>query len=1051
MPGVLCGTRVTSNRVNKANLIKQLQDEIVRLKSQVESRWNTDEQIAQLEAVCTHFKDALEQEKSRSEALAAERAACLKEMGLSVNSEGVSVVVASQGDAGVPYLVNLSEDPYLQGCLMYFLPGPEVTIGSSDGNNVRMSGLGMKPRHCRICNEGNRKLVLHPIAASDEKDIPRVLLNGRRVTEAVQIQHQDRLILGHAWAFRVAVPLTASELRAADTAVKEGGTHADSQAELDQAVAEIEDSSSQSFQHLRKFVEDLEKCAGTDCARTFVRELHRAVPLVDEANQITREVGVDSYFELQVLTDLWDAETNLPELVVAVLNTAGLRRTPTPPSISQGTLESNGFRGLWQPKRKGRGDLKFVWTFGKFLSRLQSMRDLYEESGGSRAVLRQIENEPFSNPWRELEEQEVRMLVLKSSNIGEARSTVASPATEARLMLHGLKSGNFGIASPSAASLTLAGSGGNAPSPMKRAREVEALDAKSDELLAKSQFLLDDATNVLSMQNAPPFVQHARSNRSTILEGMDPEEQLRLEELEQQVEEGMKKFQLYMGRRHNPSGASSWFGTGTGSASPTPKAAAAGSKQAMVLTNVPEVDFSPFQGVDVPPPGTTFVPNEAQCAVGKQLREILTTHGFVYAAGLVPSEIVAEAFATSRAFFSESTNREALQPLNPETNTGYGRMGGEALNARRANDLKEVFNLRKAAFEPGAKAAEGTPEGFMPAPVVTEASPEKSDVDDTSAIPCGEHTDFGAVTLLLLEDGAPGLEARRPEGGWMPAHGKKNTILLNTGALLARWYEITISEEKSSTGRVRKAEEFATTPGANGTPYPPITAGDFLLACLNGSLKGQVGEEAKRTLVAMIGKGLETILRVRCMLQGTGTLGKMSEVRPGAAPSDSTGRPREAQGSASSSFSEGLSWGIEDALQERLAWPCGNADQDTEFAETARFPSSAGGALPTTDEDARSLKEALQEALHAENTLLEREVERQRAEIQELKSRPRAAATPMMEPRAIEEPRAIDEPTVVRRVVPPAGVLTAPIQATPASATLSAPTPPRSPNLFGLG
>lgn len=237
------------------------------------------------------------------------------------------------------------------------------------------------------------------------------------------------------------------------------------------------------------------------------------------------------------------------------------------------------------------------------------------------------------------------------------------------------------------------------------------------------------------MQNAPPFVQHARSNRSTILEGMDPEEQLRLEELEQQVEEGMKKFQLYMGRRQNPSGASSWFGTGTGSASPTPKAAAAG------------------------------------------------------------------------------------------------------------------------------------------------------------------------------------------------------------------------------------------------------------------------------------------------------TSGKMSEVRPGAAPSDSTGRPREAQGSASSSFSEGLtSWGIE----------------DTELAETTRFPSSAGAALPTTDEDARSLKEALQEALHAENTLLEREVERQRAEIQELKSRPRAAATPMMEPRAVEEPRAIEEPTVVRRVVPPAGVLTAPIQATPASATLSAPTPPRS-------
>eukprot|EP00913_Durusdinium_trenchii_P006878 g6469.t1 len=115
-----------------ANLIKQLQEEIARLKSQMEmnQRWNADEQIAQLEA-----------EKSRSQALAIERAACLKEMGLSVNTEGVSVVVGSDKD-GVPYLVNLSEDPYLQGCLMYFLPGPEVTIGSSDGNKVRMSGLG---------------------------------------------------------------------------------------------------------------------------------------------------------------------------------------------------------------------------------------------------------------------------------------------------------------------------------------------------------------------------------------------------------------------------------------------------------------------------------------------------------------------------------------------------------------------------------------------------------------------------------------------------------------------------------------------------------------------------------------------------------------------------------------------------------------------------------------------------------------------------------------------------------------------------------------------
>ena len=37
-------------------------------------------------------------------------------------------------------------------------------------------------------------------------------------------------------------------------------------------------------------------------------------------------------------------------------------------------------------------------------------------------------------------------------------SALLWPYAEARLMLHGLKSGNFGIASPSAASLALSGS-----------------------------------------------------------------------------------------------------------------------------------------------------------------------------------------------------------------------------------------------------------------------------------------------------------------------------------------------------------------------------------------------------------------------------------------------------------------------------------------------------------------------------------------------------------------------------------------------------------------
>ena len=48
----------------------------------------------------------------------------------------------------------------------------------------------------------------------------------------------------------------------------------------------------------------------------------------------------------------------------------------------------------------------------------------------------------------------------------------------------------------------------------------------------------------------------------------------------------------------------------------------------------------------------------------------------------------------SKTFFAE-TDRSTLPRLTPHSNVGYGGPGNEALNARRAADLKEVFNVRK--------------------------------------------------------------------------------------------------------------------------------------------------------------------------------------------------------------------------------------------------------------------------------------------------------------------------------------------------------------------
>eukprot|EP00930_Biecheleria_cincta_P040427 TRINITY_DN27701_c0_g2_i1.p1 TRINITY_DN27701_c0_g2~~TRINITY_DN27701_c0_g2_i1.p1 ORF type:complete len:1339 (-),score=282.29 TRINITY_DN27701_c0_g2_i1:26-4042(-) len=523
-------TAVTCNKVNKADIVKQLQEQIKKLTEQLNTKDGSAgsvEQIAQLEAVCSHFKEAFQQEKSRSEALAAERAECLKEMGLSVKSEGVSVMVCEGKDA-VPYLVNLSEDPYLQGCLMYFLKGPEeVTIGNSDGNRVRICGLGIWPKHCIIRNDGNRRLFLQPIPrAEGDKEAPRVFLNGRRVTHQVEMRHQDRLILGHACAFRVAIPLIASEMREAEA---EGGSKRDTQGALDQALAEIEDSSSQSFQHLRKYVEDMEQNVGPEMARAFVKELHRAVPLVDEANQITQEVGQDANFELQVLTDLWSSQTNVPEMVVAVLGSRRIvpgqetktAEAPTKAGLRTGRRAS----GLWQLPAElmpGKSELKFVWTLEKFRERLQSMRDIYEELGrNTRAVQQRLEAEPYNNPWKEIADAEVCMMLLNGS-------------------------GSTGISQMSQMIRT------ESECVSRMSSKAKADDPLS-EILKRSQELIEGASAVLQ--------QPVRRQRSPTLESFYPansDQEEGLEELEMQVAENMEKLSEWynFGRRFSISAAS---------------------------------------------------------------------------------------------------------------------------------------------------------------------------------------------------------------------------------------------------------------------------------------------------------------------------------------------------------------------------------------------------------------------------------------------------------------------------------------------------------------
>lgn len=51
---------------------------------------------------------------------------------------------------------------------------------------------------------------------------------------------------------------------------------------------------------------------------------------------------------------------------------------------------------------------------------------------------------------------------------------------------------------------------------------------------------------------------------------------------------------------------------------------------------------------------------------------------------------------------------------------------------------------------------------------------------------CGEHTDWGSITLLW-QDAVGGLEVQRMDGSWMEAVPFQNTVLVNAGQFLERW------------------------------------------------------------------------------------------------------------------------------------------------------------------------------------------------------------------------------------------------------------------------
>eukprot|EP00741_Cyanophora_paradoxa_P009637 tig00001545_g9335.t1 len=240
---------------------------------------------------------------------------------------------------------------------------------------------------------------------------------------------------------------------------------------------------------------------------------------------------------------------------------------------------------------------------------------------------------------------------------------------------------------------------------------------------------------------------------------------------------------------------------------------------------IPIVSFSDLQSAD------------ARQRVGTQLVAALRDVGFAYISGVrdfLEPACVERVFDASRRFFELPLEEKAL--YRSGAMRGFEAVGAESLAVYRKPDVKESYTLggeqtygvprwdeRFGARNvwPGEGAVPGFREaveearaglGRLAAEVlracargvglpedVFAAAHRRQDhsfrllhypaVREDELLPgqrrCGEHTDYGSITLLL-QDEAGGLQVRT-RAGWRHVRPIPGTVVLNCGDLLAAW------------------------------------------------------------------------------------------------------------------------------------------------------------------------------------------------------------------------------------------------------------------------
>ena len=136
---------------------------------------------------------------------------------------------------------------------------------------------------------------------------------------------------------------------------------------------------------------------------------------------------------------------------------------------------------------------------------------------------------------------------------------------------------------------------------------------------------------------------------------------------------------------------------------------------------------------------------------------------------------------------SNNVSRPELWPSSEFANTA-NKMFGTCLDG--ANQVMQAFELAldlPIGFFRECHLGENIALRYLHYPALEDESRgSKESESDGRQMGAGAHTDFGTVTLLFQDD-VGGLEVEGADGVWQPATYIPDTIVVNTGDLMARW------------------------------------------------------------------------------------------------------------------------------------------------------------------------------------------------------------------------------------------------------------------------